>query len=185
MSASTRSRTVLAAAVLVAGLTACTAGDDDAGPESTPSSTPTGGPLVVGATELEPIVEVTFDVPRGEGDKVTIGLVSLVASGQTTELRVLMTPDFTSAKEDISVYDMFGHDTFAELWDIENLRSYDVISDTGIEFETDVVYAKTSNGKPILYQAWYPFPEGRPETLDVSLHPSWPVIEDVPVTYED
>lgn len=115
MSAYTRARTVLTAAVLVAGLTACTAGDDDAGPESTPSSTPTGGPLVVGATELEPIVEVTFDVPRGEGDKVTIGLVSLVASGQTTELRVLMTPDFTSAKEDISVYDMFGHDTFAEL----------------------------------------------------------------------
>ena len=54
MSASTRARTVLAAAVLVAGLAGCTAGDDDTGSEPTPSAEPTasaepmGGSLVVG-----------------------------------------------------------------------------------------------------------------------------------------
>lgn len=191
-----RLRATAAAVVLVAALAGCTAGQepDDGAPTAEADADGAdgdarrdGGPVVIGAHEYEPIVEATFEVPRGEGNEVTVGLVSLVASGQTTELRLVMTPSFPDADDDerISVYDMFGKQVMPRLWDVQNLREYQQVADTGRDFETDVVRADVRNGEPVLYQAWFPFPEARPEALDVVLHPAWPVVEDVPVTYED
>ncbi|KGM11544.1 hypothetical protein [Cellulomonas carbonis] len=145
-----------------------------------------GGPVVVGGHEYEPILEGTFPVPGTAGDDATtVGLVSLVGSGDTTELRLVLTPQFSSADEGISIYEMLDDHVAPEIWDVAGLRSYDVVSDTGIELETDVVAAQTANGEPVLYQGFFPALEGRPEAVDVVVHPAWPVFEDVPVTYED
>lgn len=180
-------RRVAVLGAVALALTGCTpdAKDD---PEPTASASATGGPVVVGAQEYEPILEVTLPVPRStKGSETTVGLVSLVQSGKVTELRVVLTPDFPAAEEGeaISIYDMFGKDVLPTIWDVANLRSYGVLADTGRDFETDVVHAEVANGEPILYQAFFPALEGRPETVDVVLHAAWPVFEDVPVTYED
>ncbi|MBB2924342.1 hypothetical protein [Cellulomonas cellasea] len=177
-------RTAAVGALLLA-LTACT---PDAQDDPEPTAAATGGPVVVGAQEYEPILEMTLPVPRSaEGNETTVGLVSPVQSGRTTELRLVLTPSFPEAEEgeEISVYDMFGEDVFPVIWDVAGLRSYNVVSDTGRDFETDVVRATAANGEPVLYQAFFPALEDRPETVDLALHPSWPVLEDVPVTYED
>ena len=176
-------RTAVVGATLLA-LTACTA---DASDDPAPAASASGGPVVVGAEEYEPILEVTLPVPGSEdGDETTVGLVSLVASGPTTELRLVLTPSFPSLEEgeDVSIFDMFGSHNNPQLWDIEGVRTYDIVRDGPSSFETDVVHAATGNGEPLLYQAFFPTLEGRPETVDLVLHPAWPVIQDVPVTYE-
>ncbi|MDT0166835.1 hypothetical protein Q9R32_14870 [Actinotalea sp. AC32] len=196
------SRSIVLGAATVAcavALVGCTSGGGD-GPDASSSAgtsersggeggdggTGGEGPVVVGGHEYEPILEGTFAVPGTAGDdETTVGLVSLVGSGDTTELRLVLTPQFSSADEGISIYEMLDDHVAPEIWDVAGLRSYEVVSDTGIELETDVVAAQTANGEPLLYQGFFPALEGRPEAVDVVVHPAWPVFEDVPVTYED
>ncbi|MGO1339453.1 MAG: hypothetical protein ACTML1_07680, partial [Cellulosimicrobium funkei] len=143
-------------------------------------------PVVVGAAEYEPILETRLPVPGSAEDEVTLGLVSLVADGSTVELRVLMTPHFAGddSAETYSVYDMLGKDHNPRIVDVGALTQYDVVSASGQKLSTDPVTADTVNGRPLLYQAWFPRPEGEPRTVDVRLHDAWPAFEDVPVTWE-
>lgn len=156
-------------------LSACTGVADD-GPT----------PVAVGAAEYEPILETRQPVPGSAEDEVTLGLVSLTAEGSTVELRVLMTPHFAGddPTETRSVYDMLGQDHNPRIVDVGALTQYDVISGSGTKLSTDPVLAETVNGRPVLYQAWFPRPEGEPRTVDVRLHDAWPAFEDVPVTWE-
>ncbi|WP_435738225.1 hypothetical protein V5D56_06440 [Cellulosimicrobium sp. PMB13] len=172
--------TVVVAAAVVLGLALGGCSGDD------PAEAPT--PVVVGATEYEPILETRLPVPGSAEDEVTVGLVSLVAEGSTVELRVLLTPHFVEddpdRPEEHSVYDMLGSHHDPWLLDVGSLTRYDVVSAPGKDMATDVVYAQTANGHPLLYQAWFPRPEGDPATVDVRLHDAWPAFEDVPVTWE-
>jgi len=163
------------AVTLALALGACTAEPEDA---------PT--PVAVGAEEYVPVLETRLPVPGSVEDEVTLGLVSLTAEGSTVELRVLFTPHFAGddPTEEHSVYDMLGHDHDPRIVDIGALTQYDVVSSSGTDLATDVVHAGTVNGRPVLYQAWFPRPEGDPETVDVRLHDAWPAFEDVPVTWE-
>lgn len=198
MTRSSRARRAKLACVgLTVALAAGCTGDqpaDDAAPTTTEatSTDAAGGPVVVAGEEMVPIAETTVPVPRDGEDEVTLGLVSLTAEGATTEMRLLMTPHFVpdegeeaSDLDDISIYDMFGGTTISQLVDVGSVTTYDIVGRADGDLETDVVYGQTTNEQPILYQAWFPRPEGDPDTLDVWLHPSWPTIEDVPVTYED
>lgn len=143
-------------------------------------------PVAVGTEEYEPILETRLSVPGSAEDEVTVGLVSLTAEGSTVELRVLFTPHFAGddPTEAYSIYDMLGHDHDPRIVDIGALTQYDVVSSSGTDLATDVVHADTVNGDAVLYQAWFPRPEGDPETVDVRLHDAWPTFEDVPVTWE-
>ncbi|MBD5785093.1 hypothetical protein IF650_02765 [Cellulosimicrobium terreum] len=163
----------LAAVLLLAA--ACSGGDDE-GPE----------PVTVGAEEYEPVITTTVPVPGSPDDEVTVGVVSLDASGSTAELKVVLTPHFASAEPEdtISIYDMFGYDVLPTILDVDALTSYDVVSSGGESLRTDVNRAKARNDEPILFQAWFPRPKGDPAAVDLTLHASWPVFEDMPVTYE-
>lgn len=141
--------------------------------------------VVIGAHEYELMNEVTFPVPGSAEDKVRVGLASLVVEGPTTELRLVLTPEFTSKDTGISIYLMFGQNMNPVITDVGALTEYRRLNATGLDFHTDPVGAKTNNGEPILYQAWFPAFEGRPEAVDVMPHPAWPPFEDVPVTYVD
>ncbi|WP_313662489.1 hypothetical protein [Cellulosimicrobium cellulans] len=145
-------------------------------------------PVTVGVEEYRPVLETRLPVPGSAEDEVSLGLVSLVAEGSAVELRVLMTPRFVDADaekpEEHSAYDMLGHDHNPTIVDVDALTEYDLISSGGTDLATDVVAAKTVNGRPLLYQAWFPRPAGDPAAVDVRLHESWPPFEDVPVTYE-
>lgn len=144
---------------------------------------------MVGAHEYEPVLEARLPVPGSADDEVTVGVVSLVADGPTVELRVLFTPHFADddaeRPEKHSVYDMLGNDHDPWLLDVDALTRYDVVSAPGEDLATDVVFAETVNGRPVLYQAWFPRPDGEPEALDVRLHAAWPAFEDVPVTWTE
>ncbi len=200
----------LATGVALAGLLAgCTGSDDKGGAESSPPAaasqepsgpaTPdaaeaanggsddaaTGGAVVVGGHDYTPVAQATLAVPNKPEDKVDVGVVSLTAKGTSVELRVVMTPHLAAAGDDINVFTMFGSSVHPQLVDVGALTSYELLATSGKQLETDVVDAKTQDGKPLLYQAWFPRPQGDPAAVDVWLHGSWPVFEDVPVTYED
>ncbi|MCB7135084.1 hypothetical protein [Cellulosimicrobium marinum] len=178
---SARRRAGVAAAALSLSvlLVACTGDDPEPGPS----------PVVVGAQEYEPVLEVRLPVPGSAEDEVTVGLVSLVAEGPTVELRVLLTPHFVEddpdRPEEHSVYDMLGSHHDPWLLDVDTLTRYDVVSAPGEDLSTDIVYAQTTNDRALLYQAWFPRPEGDPAAVDVRLHDAWPAFEDVPVTWEE
>ncbi|MBM7821537.1 hypothetical protein JOE63_004014 [Cellulosimicrobium cellulans] len=171
-------RSAATAVALALALAACSGDTGGDGPT----------PVAVGAEEYQPVLEARLPVPGSAEDEVSLGLVSLVAEGSTVELRVLMTPRFADPDaekpEEHSAYDMLGHDHNPTIVDVDALTEYDLISTGGTDLATDVVAAKTVNGRPLLYQAWFPRPAGDPVAVDVRLHESWPPFEDVPVTYE-
>ncbi|MBD8079931.1 hypothetical protein [Cellulosimicrobium arenosum] len=171
----TRARTVGAVAAVLLLAAACTGGDEDE-----------IEPVTVGADEYQPVVEMTVPVPRSPEDEVTVGVVALTADGPTTQLQVVLTPHFTSVEPGdlVSIYDMFGNDVLPTIVDVDAVTSYEVVSDTGTDLETDVNRASARNDEAVLYQAWFPRPQGDPAAVDLWLHPSWPAIEDFPVTYE-
>ncbi|WP_196217174.1 hypothetical protein [Cellulosimicrobium composti] len=170
-----RALVVALGAASALALAGCT-GDAEEGPT----------PVAVGAAEYQPILETRQPVPGSAEDEVTIGLVSLTADGSTVELRVLLTPHFAGddPTESYSVYDMFGRDHDPRIVDVGTLTEYKIVSSSGTTLSTDPHEAETVNGRPVLYQAWFPRPEGEPATVDVRLNDSWPALEDVPVTWE-
>jgi hypothetical protein len=197
----------LVTGVAVAGLLAgCTGGDDKGGTGESASSAATsrassgaeaadggtdgsasGAAVTVGGHDYTPVVQATVTVPNKPENTVDVGVVSLVAKGRSVELRVVMTPHLTGGAADgaVNVFEMFGNSVHPQLVDVDALTSYELLATAGKQLETDVVDARTQDGEPLLYQAWFPRPQGDPAAVDVWLHGSWPVFEDVPVTYED
>ena len=175
-------------AVVVAGmlgLAGCTGGDD---PE--PSGTGTAAAEAPGGTvrQAGTVYDATFGVPGNTDASVRVEVEPLVVQGKTMELRVWFTPDVESLAdgETVNIYELTGEgDLRPALNDLEHLTQYFVLSETGQDWETDNVSAKTVNGEPVLYQAWFAAPVEEVESLDLSLVASWAPFEDVPVTYED
>ena len=174
-------------AALVAGmlaLTGCTGGDETPEPSGTDStaSADRGGPVQQGGT----VFAGTFPAPGDPDTSVRVEVEPLVVTGKTMELRVWFTPDDdTLGDETVNLYEMTGNgDLHPALNDLEHLTQYFVLSSTGLDWETDVVGAKTTNGEPLLYQAWFAAPNEQVDSLDLSLVASWAPFENVPVTYE-
>lgn len=181
---------LVTALVPVLALAGCTSGGTDPVQESPTSSAVADGSGIT-VDDVDPadvIAEATFDVVDQPGDTVTIGIESLVAHGKTMELRLVVTPDFASvaAEDDVSIYDTSsGSNWYPVLTDRDHLKQYYVLSETGLRWETDRVYASAVNGASVRYQAWFAAPEDDVDTLDLLLIDAWPQFEDVPVTYED
>jgi hypothetical protein len=198
------------AVVSLLALSACSTGSpgaefDDAG-ASSPSAT--GNPAEDGATsgdgagagdqpagtagvdfpDPEAVVaDATFTVPGTESDEVRFGIESIVVSGRTMELRLVMTPEFDDGGGAASVYDALGENVNITLIDRENLKEYRVLEADGGGrwFRTDPVYTEALPGQSVGYQVFFAAPEDEISTIDVRLTESWPVFEDVPLTVED
>lgn len=178
-------------ASLVLALAGCTGGDDD--PKPTASLTKdAGGPSpssTIGddaaSLEGDGLASATFAVPGSPQDTVDVVVQSLVVSGKTTELRVVLTPHFTSVAADdaVTIYDMTDKNLRPVLNDTVNLAQYFVLSNTGLDWETDTT-TDVTNGTPVLYQAWFAAPKTRAEVMDLQLTPAWPPFENLPLTYE-
>lgn len=175
--------TVLVVGVL--GLAGCTGGGDPkpSGSGSAAAAGGSGGAVQQAGT----VVEGTFPVPGDTDHTVRVEVEPLVVQDKTMELRVWFTPDEELADGgSVNIYGMTGEgDLLPALNDLEHLTQYFVLSETGQQWETDVVRAEAAGGEPVLYQAWFAAPTERVESLDLSLVASWAPFEDVPVTYED
>jgi len=172
-----------------AATTEATAESDSGGgtPASGDGDEPAG---TVGVDFPDPddvVADATFTVPGTESDKVRFGVESIVVSGRTMELRLVMTPEFDDGGSPASVYDALGTNTRISLIDRENLKQYEVLrEDSGSgSFQNDLVYTKALPGQSVGFQAFFAAPEDEITTIDVRLADSWPVFEDVPLTFED
>lgn len=156
---------------------------DDAGSGDEPAGT-----AGVDFPDPEDVVaDATFTVPGTESDEVRFGIESVVVSGRTMELRLVMTPEFDDGGNAASVYDALGENVNITLIDRENLKEYRVLEADGGGrwFRTDPVYTEALPGQSVGYQVFFAAPEDEISTIDVRLTESWPVFEDVPLTVED
>ncbi|ROS26195.1 hypothetical protein [Cellulomonas sp. PhB150] len=187
-----RRRVVVATVVgAVLALAGCTGDRDEPSPTGSTGPTPSGSATAAtvgddaASLEGDGLASATFSVPGSPEDTVDVVIQSLVVSGKTTELRVVLTPHFTSVAADdtVTLSDMTDQNLRPVLNDTIGLTQYFVLSNTGLEWETDVSTGVT-NGTPVLYQAWFAAPQSRAEVLDLQLTPAWPPFENLPLTYE-
>lgn len=199
------------AVVSLLALSACTPGSpdaefDDAGASASATGNPAGNDSaaddgtsdgsgdapagVVGVDFPDPddvVADATFTVPGTESDEVRFGIESIVVSGRTMELRLVMSPEFDDGGNAASVYDALGENVNITLIDRENLKEYRVLEADGGGrwFRSDPVYTEALPGGSVGYQVFFAAPEDDISAIDVRLADSWPVFEDVPLTVED
>ncbi|WP_028046146.1 hypothetical protein [Cellulomonas sp. URHE0023] len=186
--------TALAALVLLGGCTG-----DDGGGDETPAATSSAdsgdssakvdkdaGVTVDKADPDDVIAETTYDVPGRPGDTVRVGIESLTVHGETMELRAVFTPDLPSkaAEKTWNLSDATPDWWTPTLTDREHLKEYFVLSNTGQDWATDRVYASTTPGGSIRYQAWFAAPQDEVATMDLQFQDGWASFENVPITYE-
>ena len=131
--------------------------------------------------------DATFTVPGTEKDEVRFGIESIVVSGATMELRLVMTPEFDDGGKAASFYDATGQNSSLTLIDRENLKEYRVLEADGGGrwYKNDEVLTEALPGQSVAFQAFFAAPEDDIQAVDVKLADSWPVFEDVPLTFED
>ena len=157
---------------------------------STTAPTATVPDLSVVVDAVDPaavLAEAVFDVPGSPGDTVRVGVESLVASGPTMELRLVVTPELASPDENatVRISDLAGDSTWRPtLTDTAHLKEYSILRSSGQRWETDTSQARTTSGTSLRYQAWFAHPEDDAQTLDLAVTAAWPLFEGVPITYE-
>lgn len=183
------------ALVGVLALSACTPGDDaefddsgaaaaDAAASPTAENDGAEAPAgKVGVDFPDPddvIADATFTVP-GTKDEVRVGVESLTVHGDTTELRLVFTPQYSESNKDtVSVFSMVGETVGGlDLIDRENLKEYR----TG--YTSDWTEARAGRGQSVGFTAFFAAPEDDISSIDVKVSDAWPVFEDVPLTAED
>lgn len=159
---------------------------------ATSTTAPTGTvpdpSIVVDAVDPDAVLaEAVFDVPGSPGDTVRVGVESLVASGPTMELRLVVTPELASPDETstVRISDLAGDSTWRPtLTDTVHLKEYSILRSSGQRWETDTSQARTTSGTSLRYQAWFAHPEDDAQTFDLAVTAAWPLFEGVPITYE-
>jgi hypothetical protein len=183
---------VVAVSLLVLG--ACSDGTESPASDSQPTgeeqqtedTDATGGSEAAGAVQFDPedvIVEQTFALANPD-DKVTVGLQSLVVDGQVMTLTMVVTPDFSSVRddEDVSLFDVNEETLFRPtLLDRANLKEYSVITDAGTAWASRDVETRTRNGTPMRVFAVFAAPEDDIDTVEVSFRNEWAPFTDVPI----
>lgn len=143
---------------------------------------------------LDPALAVAEQVVRtpGEGGgEVRVGVEELVVRGPLVRLRLQVTPlDPVPAwagpdtlTEHISIYDVTAGELHETLVDTTSLTSYEAVSFVGTRFSvTDRIRTQTAVGRTMRYEAYFPRPvDDSLEAIDVSVVPTWPTFEDVPI----
>lgn len=181
----TRLACILTALAILAG---CSGSED--GDASTPAVTQQdngGAGSAAGVDEFDPddvFVKQTVALAASPEDEVTIGVQSLRIDGAVMELRLVVTPNFTSVEdgETVSLYDILEQGTFwPTLLDLENLKEYSIIRDGSTPWGSESVDTETVNGTPMLVFAVFAAPQDDIDTVDVSIRGVWPSFTDVPI----
>lgn len=131
------------------------------------------------------LAEQDYTLP-GTQDSVKIGVQSLVVDGKTMILKMVLTPDVTSASDNeaISIYDMTGGGSSyidPKLVDRENLKEYSLISDHADQWSTDIVTTDATNGQPVIWWGVYAAPEDDITSVDLRVMPGVPEFTNVPI----
>jgi len=130
------------------------------------------------------LAEQTVALTESPEDEVTVGLQSLRVTGEVTEARFVVTPNFSSVSDDeaISLYDILERTSFRPtLLDPENLKEYSIITDGPSHWGSDSVDTQAVNGEPMLVFAMFAAPQDDIDTVEVSFRNVWPPFTDVPI----
>ena len=209
----TRRQAALTLSALAAlSLTACGAADaefeDDspeAGPEDTapdqPNASDGGGQepddkdeedqAAAGGGVIDPsdaVATIDYTLPTDEIDgTMTVGLHHLRRRGQTMELLLTFTPEFSGSGA-YSLWDLHGRDHASvapALFDRENLKRYDILRSGG-DWDGENVWNskqakhKLASGDTQAYWATYAAPEDDIDTINIAI-PGAPEFEDVAI----
>lgn len=144
--------------------------------------------LPVTALEVDPedvVGEATYSLP-GTDDEVTVGILPFEVKGDIMIMRLIFTPEFESAGDDelIAVDEMYPDNSFKFLpmvVDYENLKQYEMLSDTGQYWQPATRALEAVNGEPVDWWGVYAAPEDDIETFDVVLREGMPTFEEVPI----
>lgn len=161
--------TTALAATLLAG---CSAGDskpEGAGASSQSAPVNASAGDAAKGESLQVLGKQQFELP-GTNDKVTVGVHSLVADGDTMKLTLVLTPDFASVEESETVSIFKITDPWylsPRLIDRENHKEYSIVSDSSNKrWQVDTM-SKTTNGEPIIWWGIYAAPEDDIDTVDL------------------
>lgn len=131
---------------------------------------------------------ITYDIPsEGIDGTVTVGLHHLERRGQTLELLLTYTPEF-SGNETQTLFDLHAGDhslVAPALFDRENLKRYDILRvggawDTGAHWATSQGKVELASGETQPYWATFAAPEDEIDTLNVAV-PAGPEFQDVTI----
>lgn len=144
------------------------------------------GPRVELVEDVETVAEEVVTVPSEDGgdEQVRVGVEPIVVRGSTMRLRLQLTPlgPVGGDEDRITVYDMTAGELHPRAVDPYRLVSYEPVSSRGLELETDQFGASTAVGGTVRYEVYLPRPVDESiSSLYVSVLPTWPTFEDVPV----
>lgn len=131
---------------------------------------------------------VEYNIPASDIDgSITLGLHHLQVKGNTMELLLTFTPEFSSGGAN-NLYNLHGNNAglaSPALFDRENLTRHSALRASGSRsWATDVVGPRVNSGETIVYWANYAVPEADIDTISVGI-PAAPEFEDVEIDWGD
>lgn len=131
---------------------------------------------------------VEYTIPASDIDgSITLGLHHLEVKGNTMELLLTFTPEFSSRGAH-NLYNLHGNNgglATPALFDRENLTRYSALRASGSRFwATDVADPRVNSGETIVYWANYAVPDADIDTISVGI-PAAPEFEDVEIDWGD
>lgn len=131
---------------------------------------------------------VEYNIPASDIDgSITLGLHHLQVKGNTMELLLTFTPEFSSGGAN-TLYHLHGNNgelASPALFDRENLTRYSALRASGSRsWATEVVGPRVNSGETIVYWANYAVPEAEIDTISVGI-PAAPEFADVEIDWGD
>ncbi|MCB7135085.1 OmpA family protein [Cellulosimicrobium marinum] len=162
--------------------------EEDLAPVTVPYE-PAEGPRVEPVEDAEVVTREVVDVPLPEGGeaRVRVGVEPIVVRGSVMRLRLQLTPlDPVDGDSDrLTVYELTGGELHPRAVDPYALVSYEPVESRGLELQSDPFGARTAVGGTVRYEVYLPRPlDESLSSLYVSVVPTWPTFEDVPVRWE-
>lgn len=156
--------------------------------EGTDPAEPEGSGLVDPADALE---TVTYSIPEESIDgEITVGVHHLRVEGQTMELLLTFTPEFTG-NDAYSLWHLHGRNHAnvpPELYDRDNLKRYSILrSGPGFNqdhWATSHDGVNIASGETLAYRATFATPEDDIDTINVGI-PVAPEFKDVEIDWGD
>ena len=159
-------------------------------PGSDPDSDSDGGSDGSGAgvedVDLDAVIATqTVALIESPEDEVDLGVLSLEVEGDVMQLRMAITPRFTSRGDgdSIDLVNALDRTSFRPvLFDVDNLKQYNVVTGTGLSLlASSSVTTRSRNGSPMLAYAYFAAHEDDIDAIEVRLTDFWPAFTDVPI----
>ncbi|WP_421742412.1 OmpA family protein [Cellulomonas sp.] len=137
----------------------------------------------VPASGAELLAEQVVDAPGRPGEQLRVGVEGLDVRGASMRLRIVV-ERLGGSSEPATLYELMDdHSLTPSVADRVQLVDYRTLSNTGQRWSTDTLGLSLVPGVPVRFEATLPAPLYTTEALAVSVDPSWPAFEDVPVTW--